>query len=155
MKKERKLNAGVFYKSLIIASLLTAVLFTLPSCGKNKSSAVNQPGVAPETDPVYEEVDEMPLYKDGDKALTEFIKSNIKYPEESKKNGITGRVLVQFVVEKDCSITNVAVIQSVDPLLDAEAARVVGNLPEFASPGKKAGNAVRVQYILPITFALQ
>jgi TonB family protein len=97
----------------------------------------------------------MPEFKEGDIGLLRFIAENTRYPEQAKKDKITGKVLVKFIVEKDCSVSNVAILEGVNPLLDTEAVRVVNTLPKFESPGFKAGAAVRVNYIIPITFALK
>ncbi len=86
--------------------------------------------------------------------MSKYILEHTKYPEVSKKNGITGRVIVKFVVEKDGSVSKVEVEKGVDPALDAEAVRVISSLPKFEKPGKNSGELVRVQYILPISFAL-
>ena len=83
-----------------------------------------------------------------------WLSQNIKYPVIAAENGAKGRVIVQFVVEKDGSITDVQVVKSVDPSLDKEAARVVGSMPHWI-PGKQNGSAVRVKYTVPVTFKLQ
>ena len=80
--------------------------------------------------------------------------TNIKYPVVAEENGVQGRVVCTFVVEKDGSITDVRVIKSVDPSLDKEAMRVVKSMPKWI-PGKQNGAAVRVKYTVPVTFRLQ
>ncbi len=79
---------------------------------------------------------------------------NIKYPVVAEENGVQGRVVVTFVVERDGSITDVKVVKSVDPSLDKEAQRVVKSMPHWI-PGKQNGSAVRVKYTVPVTFRLQ
>ena len=79
---------------------------------------------------------------------------NIKYPVVAEENGVQGRVIVTFVVERDGSITDVKVVKSVDPSLDKEAQRVVKSMPHWI-PGKQNGSAVRVKYTVPVTFRLQ
>jgi protein TonB len=79
---------------------------------------------------------------------------NIKYPTESIEKGVQGRVIIQFVGEKDGSITDAKVVRGVDPLLDAEALRVINQSPKW-KPGKQKGEAVRVKYTLPVAFRLQ
>ena len=103
---------------------------------------------------IYEVVEEMPSFPGGMGALMSWLSQNIKYPVEAAENGVQGRVLIQFVVEKDGSISDVKVIQSVDPSLDKEAARVVSAMPKW-TPGKQNGSAVRVKYTVPVTFKLQ
>jgi len=109
----------------------------------------------PGGDGVYLEVDEMPEFKGGNAALLKYIAENTKYPDEARKNNITGKVLVKFVVEKDGSVSNVGVEQGVDYLLDSEAYRVVSSLPKFEKPAIKNGKEVAVQLMLPISFALK
>ena len=84
----------------------------------------------------------------------QYLNSNIKYPVVAQENGVQGRVVVSFVVEKDGSITDVRVVRSVDPSLDREATRVVKSMPHWI-PGKQNGSAVRVKYNVPVTFKLQ
>lgn len=95
----------------------------------------------------------MPEYPGGADALEDFIKANLKYPALAKENGIQGKVYVQFVVEKDGSVTNVQVRRGVNAMLDAEAVRVAKLLPDF-KPGSMRGKKVRVRYTLPIIFSL-
>jgi protein TonB len=82
------------------------------------------------------------------------ISKNFKFPEMARQMGIQGRVFVNFVIEKDGSISNVTVARSVDPLLDDEAVRVVKKLPKF-QPAKQRGKSVRMQYTVPINAKLQ
>ena len=84
----------------------------------------------------------------------EYLTKNVKYPEEAHKKGVQGRVIASFVVEEDGSITNANIAKSVDPLLDAEALRVVNAMPNW-TPGMQRGKAVRVKYTIPINFMLQ
>lgn len=94
----------------------------------------------------------MPAYPGGQKALIAFLSENVKYPEEAKKNGIEGRVLVQFVVDKDGSIGKVKVVRSGgDKTLDNEAIRVIKAMPNW-NPGTVRGKNVRVKYKLPVNF---
>jgi len=102
---------------------------------------------------VFVAVEEMPAYPGGEKARSEFISKNMKYPEKAKENGIQGRVITQFIVEKDGSISNVQVVRGIDPEIDAEAVRVVRSLPKW-TPGKQNGEARRVRFTLPVTFKL-
>ena len=102
----------------------------------------------------YDEVELKPSFPNGLTALTQLLNENIKYPAEAAKDGVEGRVIVEFVVEKDGSINNVRVVQSVDPLLDKEAVRVVKRMPKWI-PGKQNGVVVRVKYSIPITFNLE
>ena len=86
--------------------------------------------------------------------LNEWLSRHLKYPAMARENNIQGRVYVTFIVEKDGSITNVEILRSADPVLDAEALRVVKSMPKW-EPGKQRNMAVRVKFTLPITFRLQ
>ena len=103
---------------------------------------------------VFDVVEQMPSFTGGPSALFEYLSKNIKYPVVAEENGIQGRVIVTFVVERDGSITDVRVVKSVDPSLDKEAQRVVKSMPRWI-PGKQNGSAVRVKYTVPVTFRLQ
>lgn len=104
-------------------------------------------------DTVHDVVEQMPEYPGGTSAMLTFLKNNLHYPDYAVQNNIEGRVIVNFIVEKDGSISNVSVIRSVDPLLDKEACRVVKAMPRW-SPGKLDGQAVRVKDSVPVTFKL-
>ena len=121
--------------------------------------AVAAPPPPPEPKPevankVFDVVEEMPSFPGGQGALMAFLSSNIKYPVVAQENGVQGRVIVGFVVEKDGSISDVKVMRSVDPSLDREAQRVVKAMPKW-KPGKQNGSAVRVKYTVPVVFRLQ
>ena len=103
---------------------------------------------------VFDVVEEMPSFPGGQAALMSFLSSNIKYPVVAQENGVQGRDIVGFVVERDGSITDVKVMRSVDPSLDREAQRVVRAMPRW-KPGKQNGSAVRVKYTVPVVFRLQ
>ena len=103
---------------------------------------------------VFDVVEEMPSFPGGQGALMSFLSSNIKYPVVAQENGVQGRVIVGFVVERDGSITDVKVMRSVDPSLDREAQRVIKAMPKW-KPGKQNGSAVRVKYTVPVVFRLQ
>jgi protein TonB len=107
-----------------------------------------------EENKVFDVVEQMPSYPGGMGALMQYLSSNIKYPVIAEENGIQGRVICTFVVERDGSITDVKIAKSVDPSLDKEAMRVVSKMPKWI-PGKQNGSAVRVKYTLPVTFRLQ
>lgn len=103
---------------------------------------------------VFDVVEQMPQFPGGQGALFEYLSKQIKYPVIAEENGVQGRVIVTFVVERDGSITDVKVVKSVDPSLDKEAQRVVKGMPRWI-PGKQNGSAVRVKYTVPVTFRLQ
>lgn len=103
---------------------------------------------------IFTVVEQMPMFPGGDAALMGYLRDNIHYPTVAAENGVQGRVVVGFVVERDGSITDVNILRSVDPSLDREAMRVVKSMPRW-TPGKQNGSAVRVKYQVPVTFRLQ
>lgn len=103
--------------------------------------------------PIFTVVEVMPKYPGGNDAMYAFLGENIKYPEKAKKEGISGRVYVTFVVEKDGSVTNVKILRGAEESLDKEAMRVIKLMPKW-EPGTQKGKPVRVQYNLPVKFAL-
>ena len=103
--------------------------------------------------PVFEVVERMPQFPGGVAAQVEYFKKNLRYPAEAKKAGTQGRVVVQFFVNKDGSISNVKVLRGVDPALDAEAIRLVNSMPKW-KPGMQKGKAVTVKYTVPVLFSL-
>ncbi len=98
-------------------------------------------------------VEKMPKFNGGEVAMFDWIKNNIVYPKEAIKMGIMGKVQVSFVVNKDGSISDVAVVRPVDYLLDKEAIRLISSMPSW-EPGTQNGKAVRVMQVLPIKFVL-
>ena len=114
---------------------------------------VEAPAQESPADDAFDVVEQMPEYPGGPKALMEFLNNNVQYPAEAEKAGIQGRVIATFVVEKDGSISNAKVVKSVDPLLDAEALRVIGAMPNW-KPGMQNGKIVRVKYTVPLSFHL-
>ncbi len=107
-----------------------------------------------EENKVFDVVEENPSFPGGQAALMQWLNANIKYPVIAAENGIEGRVIVQFVVSKTGSISDVRVVRGVDPSLDKEAVRVVSNMPNW-TPGRQNGTTVNVRFTLPVTFRLQ
>ncbi len=103
---------------------------------------------------VYDKAEQMPEFQGGQEGLISYLTKSIQYPAEAKKKGTQGKVFVNFVVGKDGSVTNAKILKAVDPLLDAEALRVIKDMPSWI-PGKDKGKEVAVQYTLPISFALK
>ena len=103
---------------------------------------------------VFDVVEEMPSFPGGSAALMSYLNGNTKYPVVAQENGVQGKVIISFVVERDGSISDVKVARSVDPSLDREAQRVVKSMPRW-SPGKQNGSTVRVKYTVPVVFRLQ
>ena len=103
---------------------------------------------------VFHSVEQMPQFPGGEAALMKFLQSHINYPPMAAENGVQGRVVVQFVVDKTGKVGEVVVVRNVDKDLDKEAVRVCKSLPKF-TPGRQNGQAVAVWYTLPVTFKLQ
>ena len=92
----------------------------------------------------------MPVFPGGQTGLMEFIAKNLRYPVKAQKEGIQGRVIARFIVEKDGSVSNLAVARrSASSELDAEAIRVLSTMPKW-TPGKQRGKEGRVKYTVPI-----
>ena len=102
---------------------------------------------------IFQVVENMPEFPGGTQALLQYLKKNIKYPTICQEQGIQGRVVVQFVVNKDGSIVDPEVIKPVNPYLDKEALRVVSTMPKW-KPGEQRGKPVRVKFTLPVQFKL-
>lgn len=118
-----------------------------PTPAKDSSETENSTEVC-----IFQVVEEMPEFAEG--TVAEWITSNIKYPKEAMEANITGKVFVQFVIEKDGSVTNARIAKGVSAQLDTEALRIVNDMPKWI-PGKQRGKAVRVAYTLPISFSLE
>ena len=106
------------------------------------------------TEEIFVVVEQQPEFPGGMSALMKFLSDNIKYPVIAQENGIQGRVITNFVVERDGSITDVNVVRGQDPSLDKEAVRVIKTMPRW-KPGQQRGKPVRVRFTLPVQFRLQ
>lgn len=153
--KTRKLMQG---KLQMVAIIAVSVMFGMlvSACGTAKKSA--KVGTEAQTEAnlneVYEDVEQMPEFPGGIPAMQEFLGRTMKYPEEARKKGIQGRVIIQFVVGKDGRISKARVIQGVESSLDQEALRIISNMPKW-KPGKlKDGTKVNVKFTIPIMFRL-
>lgn len=103
---------------------------------------------------VFDVVEQMPEYPGGMQAMFKYMADNMKYPADAEKQKVEGRVLVQFIVETDGSVSNTEVLTRVFPSLDAEAVRVINKMPKWI-PGKQNGKVVRVKYVIPVNFRLK
>ncbi|MCR4829701.1 MAG: energy transducer TonB [Bacteroidales bacterium] len=136
------------------------------SCGKHNATTTNQnkevvivgeERVEEEEvlqEQVYTTVEQNPEFPGGEEALYKYLANNIVYPQKARENGITGTVLISFVVEKDGSITLPTIMRNVDGGCGAEALRVVKGMPKW-KPGRQGGRPVRTQFILPVSFTLK
>lgn len=119
------------------------------------AAPVETPVEEEEEEVIFMVVETMPEFPGGQQALFKYLSENVKYPVIAQENGIQGRVICQFVVNKDGSIVDVEVVRSGgDPSLDKEAVRVIKSMPKW-KPGKQRGKAVRVKYTVPVSFKLQ
>ncbi|MGM9836907.1 MAG: energy transducer TonB [Paludibacteraceae bacterium] len=119
------------------------------------AAPVEAPVEEEEEEVVFVVVETMPEFPGGQQALFKYLSENVKYPVIAQENGIQGRVICQFVVNKDGAIVDVEVVRSGgDPSLDKEAIRVIKSMPKW-HPGKQRGKAVRVKYTVPVNFRLQ
>lgn len=103
---------------------------------------------------VFQVVENMPEFPGGNTELMKFLAKNINYPAEAQQKGEQGRVIVQFVVGKDGKLSDIKIMRSISPTLDAEAIRVIKAMPDW-KPGTQRGQAVAVKYTIPISFSLE
>ena len=145
--------------ALLLVSNIETVARTTERIAKDVVNNLTDTEVKVETDaieqegPVFQVVEEMPEFPGGMEACMKWMGDNIKYPKDAMEKKQEGRVIVQFIVERDGSITHIEVKRSVSPSIDAEAVRVVGTMPKW-KPGKQRGKVVRVKYTLPVMFRL-
>ena len=130
------------------------VVFRLQANDKKSSTAPPPPPIPGKSDEVFVVVERQPEFPGGNAAMMKWLSDNIKYPVTAQQNGIQGRVIVNFIVEKDGSLSDFQVVHSVDPSLDKEAVRVIEAMPKW-KPGVQRREAVRVRYTLPVVFRLQ
>jgi periplasmic protein TonB len=165
MKSKKLFKAILSLNSPRVLLCIGIVVFALSSCNQNKKAEASLTGddnTPPATSPakmeskdtIWVNVDEMPAYPGGDAVLLKYIAENTQYPKEAKTNGTEGKVIVKFCVTSKGNVTNLEVLKSVSPEIDAEALRVVSTLAKF-EPGKVGGRPVSVWYMVPITFSLK
>ena len=122
---------------------------------RHKEALITEPVKAREEETkIFTVVEQMPSFPGGPSALMQYLSKNIKYPPFAEENGIQGRVICSFVVERDGSVSDIRIARGVDPSLDKEAIRVVSAMPKWI-PGRQNGQMVRVKFTLPVTFRLQ
>ena len=166
MITQNKKAKGVVIKALLTLPLFALLLFAnCKSNGNDKpaekkvveaTKTVEQtttPAVTDDSEVYLGGVDVLPEYPGGANAMYEFVQKNVKYPESAKDKGIEGKVYVQFVVEKDGSLSSFQMLRGVSDDIDAEAIRVLKMMPKW-KPGMKDGEPVRVQYTMPFNFKL-
>ncbi len=163
MMSKLKTNKSVLLKMVFIVPLAVILTLVISISISEKVIAYEIPDDSkietlkiadfPQEDKVYEVVEQMPKYPGGDKSRVAFIVENTKYPEKARKEGITGTVMVSFIVEKDGKITNVELLKGIGGGCDEEAMRVVSIMPQW-EPGMNKGKPVRVQFNMPFSFML-
>jgi protein TonB len=134
-------------KGYKMACLLLCI-FGIIAC-RNTDQLVVQAG----PDEVLKVVEVNPQFPGGLVAMQKWLRNNLKYPDVAQKKGISGRVLLKFVVGRDGAIRDIAVERGIDPSLDEEAVRVVSNMPKW-TPGRQRGKFVSVQFFMPVSFTL-
>ncbi len=148
----------------LLGNALAEVIKTSPLWEPPKNPGMNEPFTSEITakfslpdkvggGEVFVVVENMPKYPGGDAALFKFIYENIRYPPEAKEQGIEGKVILRFMIASDGAVEDISVVRGIDPLLDAEAVRVMSLLPDW-TPGTQGGKPVNVWYSVPISFAL-
>lgn len=167
MNKKKSNGTGRIKYALFMLPAFALLVAGNISCsqGASEKQDAKEESVAPDSvvavptdsvakDEVFMVAEQMPEYPGGMKELFKFLQDNVKYPESAMKKNVQGRVIVQFVVEKDGTPTEFNVVRSVDPDLDAEALRVMKAMSKW-KPGMQKGEPVRVKYTVPVSFQLQ
>lgn len=169
MNKKKSNGAGHIKYALFVLPAFALLVAGNISCSQDASQtedakeevvapvspeAKEAPADSTAKEEVFMVAEQMPEYPGGMKELLKFLQDNLKYPENAMKNNVQGRVIVQFVVEKDGTPTEFKVLRSVDPDLDAEALRVMKAMPKW-KPGMQKGQVVRVKFTVPVSFKLQ
>lgn len=169
MNKKKSNGAGHIKYALFVLPAFALLVAGNISCSQDASQtedakeevvapvspeAKEAPADSTAKDEVFMVAEQMPEFPGGMKELLKFLQNNLKYPENAMKNNVQGRVIVQFVVEKDGTLTEFKVARSVDPDLDAEALRVLQTMPKW-KPGMQRGKIVRVKFTVPVSFKLQ
>jgi protein TonB len=146
--------ARLFVVALLSVSLTTALAMEKKKTKSPKETQEQTTEAVANGEPILKEAVQMPTFRGGNTALINYFITNLKYPQGARAANAQGRVFVNFVVEKDGSVSNVELTRGVHPLLDMEAVRLVRSMPKWI-PGKQDGKLVRVSYTIPINFHLQ
>lgn len=151
-QKTMKLQPYCIKRYSSILMVIGVLLFTGKTLTAQDDDAVERNNN--EDDTVHLAPEEEPKFPGGEKGLIRYIQNEVSYPDEAKKEGAEGTVVVNFVVDQEGKIEETEIAKSVSDLLDQEALRVVRNMPEW-QPGRQRGDKVQVRMNLPIRFALQ
>jgi TonB family protein len=167
MKNRSTTSINTILKWLAILPLIAVFITMVSSCNgkvkpsENSTGEISSPPPPPlpynvtNGDTVWFRVDEFPVFPGGSGALSNFLGKNMTYPETAKKKKIQGRVVVGFVLTKECKITNAKIVTGIDPDCDIEALRVVNSLPQFEKPAFVNGRPVSYHFTLPVHYTLQ
>lgn len=144
------MNKSIFIFLFFLTACTAGKWPTKKFIAKNNYKEVNYGLYSPED---KEKIDKYPMYPNGVTGVTNFIAKNTRYPQEAKVKGIYGKVIVKFIVEADGYIKVIEIVQSVEPILDNEAIRVIKLMDRWI-PGYKNGKPVRVEFVQPFNFKL-
>lgn len=128
---------------LLLATMLLFVCAPMLSMAQEEATE--------EDNTIYSAYDEAPVFKGGTVGISQFVGTNLKFPKKARKNNVTGDVVVEFVIEKDGSVGDVNITQSLTPECDQAVVDMVKKMPKW-TPGKKDNKDVRVLYTMPISF---
>lgn len=157
MMTKKRTKRLAYLKMLMVLPVVAIIMAGISACSISKHSSASIKKNASTENPqedIFVVVEEMPQYPGGETALMDFINKNLEYPKEAKAKNIQGRVICRFEVKADGSIGYVSVLKAIDPLLDAEAIRVL-KLMNGWKPGMQGGKPVNVWYSVPIIFQLK
>lgn len=167
MKKKRSSRFTKLACSVAVPLMFGATILLTSQCTSQENEALaEEVSVETKSDEVQADqntatdenifmvVEQMPQFPGGTKELMKYLRTNVKYPAEAQEMGLQGRVYIEFVIRKDGEVTNVKTLKGVDPIIDAEAIRVVEMMPNW-TPGMQRGENVNVSYRLPINFTLR
>lgn len=146
------MSVGFSYRTILKYCTIFAITITATS-GINAQKKAKVEFKDSKGNPVYTVVEINPRFPDGEVALFDYLSSNIKYPEQARKDSVSGTVYVGFVVERDGSIIDVKIKRGVGGGCSEEAQRVISKMPSWI-PGKQDGKAIAVAYTVPIKFKL-
>ncbi len=146
------MKVGFSYRTILKYCTIFAITITASS-GINAQKKARVEFKDSKGNPVYSIVETQPRFPNGEMELFHYLATNIKYPEQARKDSVTGTVYVGFVVERNGSIIDVKIKRGVGGGCDEEAKRVIANMPKW-KPGKQDGKSVAVAYTVPIRFKL-
>ena len=145
IKKCKKYSGGYFMnkKRIVLSLFLCVLLFSFAGCSSNKN----------QENTIFDVVERAPEFPGGMEACLKYMYKNIKYPAVAMEAGIQGQVVIQIVIDKDGKIHDPKIVRGVSPELNAEAIRVISNMPQWI-PGKQKGKNVATRFTLPVRFRL-